>query len=52
MARGLYMNEHNFARTPQFAEMQRRMTALLAAVIEAREVWARFLPKCRAAAAE
>ena len=52
MARGLYMNEQNFTRTRNFSELQRRMTALLTQVIEARAVWARFLPKCGAAAAE
>jgi N-formylglutamate deformylase len=52
MARRLYMNEHNFTRTQNFAEMQRRMTILLTKVIEARMIWERFLPECGAAAAE
>jgi N-formylglutamate deformylase len=52
VARWLYMNEHNFTRAPQFAEVQRRMTALLDAVIAARAVWARFIRNCGAAAAE
>jgi N-formylglutamate deformylase len=52
VARGLYMNEHNFTRAPQFAEMQKRMMALLTAVIAARPVWAQFIRNCGAAAAE
>jgi N-formylglutamate amidohydrolase len=52
IARGLYMNEHNFSRTRNFAEIQRRMTALLTKVIEARMIWERFYPECGASAAE
>ncbi len=52
LARGLYMNERNFTRTLQFAEMQRHMTALLAAVIDARAIWQKFTPDLGAAAAE
>jgi N-formylglutamate amidohydrolase len=52
MARGLYMNEQNFTHSRNFSEIQRRMTALLSKVIEARAIWEHFLPNCRAAAAE
>jgi N-formylglutamate deformylase len=52
MARGLYMNEQDFTHSRNFSEIQRRMTALLSKVIEARAIWERFLPNCRAAAAE
>jgi N-formylglutamate deformylase len=52
VARGLYMNERNFTRGPQFPETQRLISRFLAALIEASRVWGAAGPQSRAAAAE
>jgi len=50
VARGLYMNERNFTRGPQFAETQRAMLRFLTGLIEACQIWGAAGPQDRAAA--
>jgi N-formylglutamate amidohydrolase len=50
LARALYMNERQFTRGPQFAATQSRMSAFLASVVEAVQLWGAAGPDMRAAA--
>ncbi len=52
LARGLYMNERQFTRGPQFAATQERMAGVLAGLIEALRLWGAGGPGMSAAAAE
>jgi N-formylglutamate deformylase len=50
LARALYMNERQFTRGPQFAATQARMSASLASLIAAIQLWGAAGPGLRAAA--
>ncbi len=50
LARALYMHERQFARGPQFAAVQARMTAFLGSLIEAVRLWGAAGPNMCAAA--
>jgi N-formylglutamate deformylase len=50
LARALYMNERQFTRGPHFAATQERMSAVLASIVAALQLWGASGPGMRAAA--